>query len=205
MAGGLRRLALALAVCAAATAAELAGGALTHSLALTADGLHSLVHVGALLIAIWGAATAAGHAPQEAGRAAAINAVLIVVLSAGLAVESLSRLSAPEPVAYGPAIALTVFGLLSNALTILALGRGCAGDLNHRAALVHMLGDAAVAIVALVGLGSGSLFCWRWADAASGLAGAAILGVLGGRLVLQTLRPCSPGPRPIASDPCPRP
>ena len=134
----------------------------------------------------------AARAPVGAGRAAAINALVIIVLSGMLAVESLSRLSAPQPVAYGPAIALTAFGLLANILTITALGRGCAEDLNHRAVRVHMIGDAAIAVVALIGLGAGAVFGWRWADAASGLVGAALLSALGARLMAQTLRTYPP-------------
>ncbi|MDP9102982.1 MAG: cation diffusion facilitator family transporter [Pseudomonadota bacterium] len=188
----LRRLIYALAVCGAATVGELVGGALTRSLALTADGLHSLIHVGALMIAIWGALTAHRRAPGEAGEAAVINALVIVALSVVLAVESVSRFSAPGAVAYGPAMALTAFGLLANLLTILALGGGAPEDLNHRAALFHMLGDAAVAVLALIGLGAGALFRLPWADAAAGLGGAVILAVIGGRLIRQTIGKAAP-------------
>lgn len=191
----LRRLIYALAVCAAATAGELVGGGLTRSLALTADGLHSLIHVGALMIAIWGAMTAGRRAPGEAGEAAVINALVIVALSAMLAVESVARFSAPGAVAYGPAMAVTGFGLVANLLTILALGGGAPEDLNHRAALFHMLGDAAVAVLALVGLGVGALFALPGADAAAGLGGAVILAVLGGRLIRQTIGKAAPSLR----------
>lgn len=184
---GHRRLVYALLVCGAATAAELVGGVLTHSLALTADGLHSLVHVGALLVAIWGARTAAIRAPGEANEAAVINALVIVALSAMLALESIARFETAEAVAYGPAIAVTLVGLLANLLTIVALGHGRAEDLNHRAALLHMLGDAAVAVLALAGLGAGAVFGWPWADPAAGLGGAVILAILGCRLTQQTI------------------
>lgn len=183
MAGDVRRLGCALLLCAAATGAELLGGLVTRSLALTADGLHSLVHVGALAVALWGARASA----RARAAAPTINAVVIIVLSAGLAVESLERLAAPQTVAYGPAVALTLFGLLSTLVTLAALGRGRAADLNHQAARLHMMGDVAVALLALTGLGAGAVFGWRWADAAAGLAGAALLCGLGGRLVLRTL------------------
>lgn len=179
-----RRLSRALLVCTVATLGEVAGGALTRSLALTADGLHSLVHVGALLVALWGGTR---RAPGEADEAAAINALVILALAVLLALEGVSRLAAPEPVAWGPALTVTALGLLANILTVLALGRGRHGDLNHRAALAHMLGDAGVAVIALVGLGAGALFAWPWGDALAGLAGAAVLAALGARLLLQTL------------------
>jgi cation diffusion facilitator family transporter len=188
----LRRLIYALAVCVAAAGGELIGGGLTRSLALTADGLHSLIHVGALMIAIWGALTAHRRAPGEAGEAAVVNALVIVALSVVLAVESVSRFSAPGAVAYGPAMAITAVGLLANLLTILALGGGSPEDLNHRAALLHMAGDAMVAVLALFGLGLGALFGLPWADAAAGLIGAVILAVIGGRLIRQTIGKAAP-------------
>jgi cobalt-zinc-cadmium efflux system protein len=182
-----RRLFLALGICAAATAAELCGGALTRSLALTADGLHSLLHVGALVIALWGARSGER-------RAAGLNAGLIVVLAGGLAVESTTRFIAPVAVAYGPALVVTGFGLAANLATAMALGWGRPEDLNHRAALLHMLGDAAVAVLALVGLSLGWAFHWAGADPAAGLGGALLLAAIGARLAQRTLGPVSPAP-----------
>jgi Co/Zn/Cd efflux system component len=183
----LRRLVLALLVCAVATLAEILGGSLTRSLALTADGLHSLVHVGALLVAIWGARPWSSGAPAEPGEAVVINALVILAIAAMLGFEGVSSLSAPEPVAFAPAIAVTLAGLMANLLTVLALGGGGPGDLNHRAVLIHMLGDAAVGVLALIGLASGAVFGLGWADPAAGLGGGLILAVFGGRLLLQSL------------------
>lgn len=182
----LRRMISALAICAGASAAELVGGALTHSLALTADGLHSLIHVGALLVALWGAITPTGE-PDTPRETATINGLVVIALSVVLGVESIARLGAPEAVLYGPAILLTLFGLGANLATVAALGHGRPDDLNHRAALLHMVGDAAVAVLALVGLCAGALFGWSWADPAAGLAGAVVLVAIGARLLRGTL------------------
>lgn len=182
----LRRMIIALAICAGACAAELVGGALTHSLALTADGVHSLAHVGALLVALWGA-LATRDEPDAPSETAAINALVVLALSAVLGVESLVSLGGAEPVLYGPAILLTLVGLGANVATMAALGRGHPEDVNHAAALLHMLGDAAVAVLALIGLGCGALFGWAWADPAAGCAGAAVLVVIGARLLRRTL------------------
>ncbi len=168
-----RRVALALGVCAVATAAELTGGGLTGSVALTADGLHSLVHVGALSLALVGALMARKAGPHAARLAGLANSLFIAGLAVLLGIESIQRLMAPEPVLYDPALAVTGLGLLANLATVAALGGGSPEDLNHRAALAHMLGDAAVAVLALVGLGAGRLFHLPWADPAAGLAGRA--------------------------------
>lgn len=188
----LKRLFAALAVCAASTLVELAGGFGTRSLALSAEGLHSLIHVGAFVIAIWGAFRAVTRGAAAQAEAAAVNALVILALAVLLAIESISRFGSGEEVRYGAAIGITLFGLLANGATVIAMGWGEEGDLNHRAALLHMLGDAGVGVLALAGLGLGVLFGIRWADAAAGLIGAGVLGVIAGRLLQRTLGHHSP-------------
>ena len=182
-----------------AALAELLGGFGTRSLALSADGLHSLIHVGALAIAIWGAFRAVARGAAAEAEAAAVNALVILALAVLLAVESISRFGSGEEVHYGAAIGITLFGVLANGLTVLAMGWGEDGDLNHRAALLHMLGDAGVGVLALIGLGVGALFGLPWSDSAAGLIGAVVLGVIAGRLLQRTLghhTAASPSPAP---------
>jgi cation diffusion facilitator family transporter len=48
-------------------------------------------------------------------------------------------------------------------------------DNNMRAAVVHVLADAAVSILVIVGLSLGRLFGWIWMDPAVGLVGAVVI------------------------------
>jgi cation diffusion facilitator family transporter len=48
-------------------------------------------------------------------------------------------------------------------------------DNNFRAAVVHVLADAAVSILVIVGLTLGRLFGWVWMDPAAGLLGAIVI------------------------------
>jgi cation diffusion facilitator family transporter len=48
-------------------------------------------------------------------------------------------------------------------------------DNNLRGAVVHVLGDAAVSILVIVGLTLGRLFGWVWMDPAAGLLGAVVI------------------------------
>jgi cation diffusion facilitator family transporter len=48
-------------------------------------------------------------------------------------------------------------------------------DLNLRAAYVHVLADAAVSVLAIVGLGAGKLFGWVWMDPVMALVGAVVI------------------------------
>jgi cation diffusion facilitator family transporter len=48
-------------------------------------------------------------------------------------------------------------------------------DLNLRAAYVHVMADAAVSVLAIVGLTSARLFGWVWMDPAMGIVGALVI------------------------------
>ena len=59
--------------------------------------------------------------------------------------------------------------------------RAADGDLNLKAAYLHVLADAATSVLAIAALLGGKLAGWLWLDAAVGLLGAVLIGVLVGR------------------------
>ena len=59
-------------------------------------------------------------------------------------------------------------------------------DNNFRAALVHVLGDAAVSILVIVGLAFGRIFGWVWMDPAAGLVGAIVIASWAYTLIRDT-------------------
>jgi cation diffusion facilitator family transporter len=59
-------------------------------------------------------------------------------------------------------------------------------DNNLRAAVVHVLGDAAVSILVIVGLTLGRLFGWVWMDPAAGLLGAIVIAAWAYTLIRDT-------------------
>lgn len=59
-------------------------------------------------------------------------------------------------------------------------------DNNLRAAVVHVLGDAAVSILVIVGLTLGLLFGWTWMDPAAGLLGAIVIAAWAYTLIRDT-------------------
>src|SRR5215470_2524756 len=59
-------------------------------------------------------------------------------------------------------------------------------DNNLRAAVVHVLGDAAVSILVIVGLTFGRLFGWVWMDPAAGLVGAIVIASWAYTLIRDT-------------------
>ena len=137
---------------------EAIAGWRSGSLALMSDALHNLTDAFGLLLAAVGFAwqSRPGNHRKTFGYhrtgvlAAFINALTLVVLSAGLLFESYRRFVHPEPVANGTMIFVAAIGLVLNLGIAWGLG-GHGGDLNLRAAWIHMAGDAASCVAIIVG------------------------------------------------------
>jgi cation diffusion facilitator family transporter len=59
-------------------------------------------------------------------------------------------------------------------------------DNNLRAAVIHVLADAAVSILVIIGLALGRLFGWVWMDPAAGLLGAIVIATWAYTLIRDT-------------------
>jgi len=156
--------------------AEGVAGLLGGSLALIADAGHNLSDVLGLLVA-WGAVRLSRRAP--AGRrtygfhrasilAALGNAVLLLLVTGGIALESLQRFGAPHPVPTGLMFWVALLGIGVNAGTALFFVRG--GDVNRRAAFLHLAADAGVSAGVVAGAVLIGWTGWSWVDPALGLA-----------------------------------
>jgi cobalt-zinc-cadmium efflux system protein len=186
--GGLsdrRRLAWALAITAVVLLAEVAGAALTGSLALLADAGHlatdGLALAAALVAAVLAQRPPSGHRTFGMGRAevlaAALNALVLLVVAVVVAIEAVGRLSHPTPIPGVPLLALGAFGLVGNLVAIVVLTKGNAGErsLNLRGALMEVMGDA-LGSVALLGAATVILTTgWPQADAVASLLIAALI------------------------------
>jgi cobalt-zinc-cadmium efflux system protein len=180
-----RRLSQALAIISIVLMAEVVGAGLTGSLALLADAGHLATDVLGLAVALI-ASTLAQRPPSRyrtygLGRAeilaAAFNALVLLVVGAVVAIEAITRLSEPPPVAGVPLMIIGALGLVGNLAALAVLTGGGSGEpsLNLRGALLEVMGDAfgsvAVLGAALVMLATG----WRQADPIASLAIAALI------------------------------
>ena len=137
-------------------------GALAHSVSLLADAVHNLSDVLGLLLA-WGATRLAKGLPSprftyglrsSSILAALINAVVLLLVTGGIAWEALQRFLHPAPVAGITVIWVAAVGVVINAGTALLFVSGRKQDLNIRGAFLHMAADAVVSLgVVLAGLG----------------------------------------------------
>ena len=181
-----RRTWIVAAICAVTLAAQVAGGLLFRSMALTAAGLHMGAHLAAMLAAAAAYALArryAGSARFAFGTgkigdlAGFANALILGMTAVLIAVESVQRLRAPEAVDYASALPLAVAGLAVTLVCVWLLKPTEAGrhDLNISAAHLHLSADALFGVLAIAGLVAGQRLGWRWADPAGGLAGTALV------------------------------
>lgn len=148
------------------------------SLALIGDAVHNLGDVAGLLLG-WGAERLSRRAPNERftygfGRstqlASLANAVLILMASAVVLIEGIKRLGTSTEVISTPVAWAAAAGIVVNLFSARLFGQNNSHDLNRRAAVIHLLGDAAVSAAVLVSAIVVGLTHWYWLDAATGIA-----------------------------------
>ena len=141
------------------TAFEVFAGFHAHSLALLSDAGHNFTDALALLLAAIGvylqgkpANQIKTYGYQRAGVIAAfLNASTLIVISVAIFWEAASRFLHPENVNDRMMIWVAALALVPNGGIVLALHRGQKGDINVRAAVIHMLGDAVGAVAIILG------------------------------------------------------
>lgn len=149
-----RAFAIGIALNVILVAGQYVYGVRAHALALVADATHNLGDVLALALA-WGAALVARRRPwarwtyglRPASIFAALgNAILLLLSNGAIAWEAVRRFGQPQPVAGGTVMAVAAAGIVINGLTAWMFMSGRKGDLNIRAAFLHMAGDAGVSL-----------------------------------------------------------
>ena len=184
-AGNRRLLAISLAITSTVMVVQLFGAALSGSLALFADAVHMFTDAAALVIALIASIVAArpandrrtfGYQRAEV-LGALINGVILLVLSAWVAVEGVLRLLNPREaeVDGGLMLIVAIVGLVANAAAMWLLSSAQKRSINVRGAYLEVLGDligsAAVIVAAVVVLATG----WDQADAIASLLIAAMI------------------------------
>ena len=137
---------------------EAVVGFLSGSLALLSDAAHMLVDSGALALAV--VAQRLASRPRTASHtfgyrraevlAAAISGGALFAASIGIILEALGRLKETREVRGDWMLATAVAGLLVNIASGYALMREAHSSINVRAALTHVMADAAGSVAAIV-------------------------------------------------------
>lgn len=158
----IRRLAAALVITLAFVALEALAGFYANSLSLLTDAAHNLTDVIALALS-WYAIRLAAR-PASCGKTfgyhragiliALFNSTTLILMTVGIFYEAYRRLVAPPQVEETVMIVVAMIAFLVNAGTAWLVKRGSESDLNVRSAYVHLAGDAASTLGAvLAGIG----------------------------------------------------
>jgi cation diffusion facilitator family transporter len=191
---------------------EILAGWRFHSMALLADGWHMSTHVAAFLITATAYAMARRFKGDRSfsfgtGKIDVLggytSAIILGVVAAFMAGESILRFFSPLTVNYNESILIGIVGLAVNITSALLLkhdhGHGHAHghshahahahdaghdhahpqggheDLNLRAAYLHVIADAVTSILAISALIAGKFLGWGWMDPVMGLVGSAVV------------------------------
>jgi len=196
-AGSRARLAFAFALTCLMLVVEALGGWWSGSLALLADAAHMLVDASALALA-WAAAVYAlrpadarrsfGYARMEV-LAGFVNALVQLLLVAGIVYEAIRRLLALENIHIQSGVMLVVAaaGLLVNAIVLRSLHGHDHDNLNTAGARLHVFGDLLGSVATVLAALLVRYLGWEWADPALSLLVSLL--ILRGAFVL--LKRCS--------------
>ena len=137
---------------------EIAGGLLSGSLALLADGGHMVSDAAALGMS-W-IAIRVGKRPSDAARSygyqrlevlvAFVNGCTLFVIAGWIVFESAQRFASPVHVLGGTMLTVAVAGLVANIVAFFVLNGGNQKNLNMHSAWLHVLGDLLGFVVAII-------------------------------------------------------
>jgi cation diffusion facilitator family transporter len=126
------------------------------------------------------------------------SAIVLAVIALLIGYEAVSRLFNPVPISFNEAIPIAVLGLAVNVASVWLLSGGHRHghshdhsdghhhkheaelgahhrDNNMRAAVIHVLADAGVSVLVIIGLLLARAFGWIWMDPLAGLIGALVI------------------------------
>ncbi|MBT2581599.1 cation diffusion facilitator family transporter [Planococcus sp. ISL-109] len=174
---------------------EAIGGYLTNSLALLADAGHMLsdsVSLGVAYLAFSIGEKAADKMKTYGYKrfeilAAVFNGVLLVVIALYIFYEAYQRFSDPPEIATSGMLIIAVIGLFVNILVAWILMRGgdTKGNLNLRAAFLHVLSDLLGSVGAITAALLIIFFGWAWADPLASVLVAILVLISGWRVTKE--------------------
>lgn len=174
---------------------EFVYGLLANSVALVADAGHNLGDVLGLLMA-WAAMVLSRRTPSTTHTyglrrgtilAALANAVLLLITIGAIFVEGVRRLIDPGAIESVTVMVVAMVGIVINGVTAWLFASGRKGDINLRAAYVHMAGDAMVSAGVVVAGAVIYLTGWTRLDPLVSMAIAVVILVSTWRLLRDSV------------------
>ncbi|MGR8998907.1 MAG: cation diffusion facilitator family transporter [Gammaproteobacteria bacterium] len=151
---------------------EFSYGFIANSTALVADASHNISDVLSLLLA-WSAILLTRKQPSQRYTyglrstsilAALANAMLLLVVSGGIAWEAIHRFSQPPAIDSLTVSVVAAVGIAVNGLSAWLFMKGSKKDLNIRGAYLHMAADTAVSLAVVISGVAIFYTGWYWLD-----------------------------------------
>jgi cobalt-zinc-cadmium efflux system protein len=154
----ISRLALSLVLTALFVVMEAGAGLFANSLALLTDAAHNLTDVIALGLSWYAVSLTTRPSNSQktygyhrAGILVALaNSTTLVLISLGVFYEAYQRFKAPPEIKSGVLIVVGLIAVVVNLATALLVRRGSEYDLNLRSVFLHLMGDVASTIGAVI-------------------------------------------------------
>ncbi|NOX16424.1 MAG: cation transporter [Epsilonproteobacteria bacterium] len=141
------------------TLAQIIGGIISGSLALLSDALHNFSDVLALILAYWSNKVSKkeknysktfGYKRAEI-LATLFNAATLIGISIYLVIESISKFFNPHSVDSVLVIWLGLLSIILNALSVLLIKDDAHGNMNMKAAYLHLITDVMTSVAVVLG------------------------------------------------------
>lgn len=156
------------------TIAEVIGGIYSGSLSLLSDAMHNFSDGIAIIVSY--IAIRLSKKPRTLRYtfglkraeilAAIINASTLIIISFFLIKEAIGRFSNPTPITGSLMLAVAAVGFVANVVGTILLKKGSHGNINIRAAYIHLLSDAVSSFAVIVGALCIMVFNIGWIDPA---------------------------------------
>ncbi len=154
------------------TLSQIAGGIFSGSLSLLSDAMHNFSDVLALVVA-WVAHRIASRPGSERYTfgfrraeiiAALFNASVLMGIALFLIIEAVHKFVHPEPIRSTWVIGLGLLSIVLNAASVLLIKEDAHGNMNIKAAYLHLLTDVMTSVAVVVG--GLLMFYWHifWVD-----------------------------------------
>lgn len=154
-----KRLLVAILLNFAITIAEIIGGIISGSLALISDALHNFSDGLAIIISY--AAIKLGARPKSLQftfglkraeiLAAILNSATLIAICIYLFIESYKRFVDPEPISGSMIVIVATIALLANIFCMVLLRGISRGNMNIRAAYLHIVSDVVTSLAVVIG------------------------------------------------------
>lgn len=178
------------------TAAQVAGGLVSGSLALISDALHNFSDVLSLVFSYVAHRLSRrkasinntfGYKRAEL-IAAFVNAFTLILVAVYLGYEAVDRFFNPQPIKSGLVIWLALLGIVVNGLSVLLLKKDADHNLNMKSAYLHLLTDMMASVAVLVGGLLMKFYGWFWVDSVMTLLISIYLIYVGYDLLISSTR-----------------